>query len=160
MLRRPSTAGLRVDGPYSADDPALQAAWVAPSTAAGWDPPPTAHRIVSDGKFKHSIEDHPPASGSPSIETEHELVEITLQMRVIDPALMGAEVPALGKGGNPVHTGKQCARVVPPGRGGSLAVRSMDVAKLVYATVAGPLVGDDCRAWLDVRSDEGVERGG
>jgi len=65
-----------------------------------------AHGIVGDSEFKHPIEDHPPASRSPSVEAEHKFVEVELQMCVIDTALMRAEVPPLGQGGNAVDSGQ------------------------------------------------------
>src|SRR5262249_44355054 len=54
-----------------------------------------AHRIVADGELKHAVEDQPPAPGSPPVEAEAELVEVGLQVRVIEPALMCAQQPPL-----------------------------------------------------------------
>ena len=64
-----------------------------------------AHRIVSDGEFEQSVEHETAAARIATIKTEDELVEITLEMRVIDSALMGTEVPPLEKGRNAVDAG-------------------------------------------------------
>ena len=47
-----------------------------------------AHRVVGDGEFEHPKEDHPPATGTPTIEAEHELVEVAGQVRVVRGALI------------------------------------------------------------------------
>jgi hypothetical protein len=56
-----------------------------------------AHRVVIDGELKYPIEQHPAATGTAPIETEHELVEVVSQVRVVDGALMGAQQPPLGQ---------------------------------------------------------------
>ena len=48
-----------------------------------------AHRVVIDGELKYPIEQHRAATGTAPIETEHELVEVVSQVRVVDGALMG-----------------------------------------------------------------------
>ena len=50
-----------------------------------------------DGELKYPIEQHPAATGTAPIETEHELVEVASQVRVVDGALMGAQQPPLGQ---------------------------------------------------------------
>ena len=92
--------------PGSSGRRALQARWVAMS-ARGlarllvWlrvgDQVAVAHRVVIDGELKYPIEQHPAATGTAPIETEHELVEVVSQVRVVDGALMGAQQPPLGQ---------------------------------------------------------------
>ena len=55
-----------------------------------------AHWAVADSELEQAVEDQPPAAGAAPVEAEAELVEVALQVRVIDPALMGAEEPPLG----------------------------------------------------------------
>lgn len=119
-----------------------------------------AHRVVSDGEFEYAVEDHPAAAGPAAVEAKHELVEVALQMRLLDRALMGSQQPSLRQGGNAVDAGQQLAGVVPAGASGPLAARLVGVAEVVDAAVAPPPVGDDVRPRLDVRGDEGVQRGG
>jgi hypothetical protein len=64
-----------------------------------------AHRRVPNGKLKHSVEHHASAAGVTPIEAEHELVEVVVQMRVVDRALVGAENPPLGQRGDSMHSG-------------------------------------------------------
>jgi len=79
-------------------------------------------------------------------------------VRVVGTSLMGAEVPALGERGNPVHARQERSDVPPGCRSSTLAVRLVDVAQLVDAVVAGPTIGHDRRTWLDACRYEGVER--
>src|SRR5215470_16312803 len=85
------------------------------------DQVPVAHRIVADGELEHAVEDQAPAAGSAPVEAEAELVQVALQVRVLDRALVGAQQPALGQGGDPVHPGQQLAGILAAGAGGPLA---------------------------------------
>ena len=82
---------------------------------------PVPHRIVTNGEFEYAVEDQPPTAGPAPVEAEAELVQVALQVLVLDRALVGAQQPALGQGGDPVDPGKQLAGVLPAGAGGPLA---------------------------------------
>ena len=56
-----------------------------------------AHRIVSYREFEHPIEHQPTAPGVPSVEPEHELVQVAGKVRVIGRSLMSAQQPSLGQ---------------------------------------------------------------
>ncbi len=64
-----------------------------------------AHRRVPNGELEHSVEHHASAAGVMPIEAEHELVEVVVQMRVVDRAVVGAENPPLGQPGDSMHSG-------------------------------------------------------
>src|SRR5258707_7035240 len=53
------------------------------------------HRIVACGEVQQPVEDEPAASRAASVEAEHELVQVALQMRLLDPALVGGQKPPL-----------------------------------------------------------------
>jgi hypothetical protein len=103
---------------------------------------------VADGEFQHTVEDHPAAAGPAAVEPEHELVQVALQVRLVDRALMGAQQPPLGQRGDPVHGGQQLARVVAAGAGSPLAAPLVGVAEPGQPAIAQPGVGDDRRARL------------
>ena len=115
--------------PWALD--ARRVAWLG--RRGGWlrlvlglgDQVPVPHRIVADGEFEHAVEDQPPAAGPAPVEAEAELVQVALQVLVLDRALMGAQQPALGQGGDPVDPGQQLAGVLPAGAGGPLAAPDM-----------------------------------
>jgi hypothetical protein len=90
---------------------------------------PVSHRIVAYGEFEHAAEHHSPAAGPAPVEAEAELVQIALQVRVLDRALAGAQQPALGQEGDPVHPGQQLARILPAGAGGPLATPDMGITE-------------------------------
>ena len=73
-----------------------------------------AHRSVGDGEFEYAVKDQAPAARSPSIEAENELVEVALQVRRLNRALMGAEQPPLGQGRDTMDRGEQLAGVLAP----------------------------------------------
>src|SRR5215470_13468651 len=109
---------------------ALDAWWVtSPGGRGRWlrlalgvsDQVPVAHRIVADGEFEHAVQDQAPAAGPAPVEAEAELVQVALQVLVLDRALVGAQQPALGQGGDPVHPGQQLAGILAAGAGGPLA---------------------------------------
>ena len=116
-----------------------------------------AHRSVGDGEFEYAVKDPAPAARSPSIEAENELVEVALQVRRLNRALMGAEQPPLGQGRDTMDRGEQFAGVLAPRASRPLTARLMDVAELVDAAVALPTVGDNPSARLDVLGHEGVQ---
>src|SRR5450755_2701785 len=124
------------------------------------DQVPVPHRIVADGEFEYAVEDQPPAAGSAPVEAEAELVQVALQVHVLDRALVGAQQPALGQGGDPVDPGQQLAGVLPAGAGGPLAAPDMGVTEPGDPVVAHPAVGDHRRPWLDVAGEEGAQRAG
>jgi hypothetical protein len=64
-----------------------------------------SHRRVPNGKLKQSVEHHASAAGVTPTNAEHELVEVVVQMRVVDRALVGAESPPLGQRGDTMHSG-------------------------------------------------------
>ena len=80
------------------------------------DQVPVPHRIVADGEFEYAVEDQPPTAGPAPVEAEAELVQVALQVLVLDRALVGAQQPALGQGGDPVDPGKQLAGSSPRAR--------------------------------------------
>jgi hypothetical protein len=84
---------------------------------------------VADGEFEQAVEDQPSAAGPAPVEAEAELVQVALQVRVVNRALMGAQQPALGQRGDPVHPGQQLARVVAAGAGGPLAAPDMGITE-------------------------------
>jgi hypothetical protein len=73
---------------------------------------------VCDGELQHPVEDHASAARPTSVEAEDELVEVTLQVRLVDRTLVGAEQPSLGQRGDAMDSGKQLTRVLPAGAGG------------------------------------------
>jgi hypothetical protein len=145
---------------------ALQARWMS---AGRWRDLPwpltghdvvVAHWVVAGRELEHSVEDEPAASRAAAVEAEHELVQVALQMRLVDRALMGAQKPPLGQRRDAVNTGKELPGILPAGSSGPLAARFVCVAEHVDAAVALPAVGDDPRTRLDLPGDERVQRGG
>ena len=118
-----------------------------------------AHRIVACGEFQQPVEDKPAVPRAPPVEAEHELVQVTLQMRLLDRALVGAQKPPLGQRGDAVHCGQQLARVVAAGAGRALAAPLVDIAEPGQPVVAHPGAGDHPRARLDMAGHERVQRG-
>src|SRR6266566_9966403 len=148
---------------------ALDAGWVtSPGRRGGWlrlglgvsDQVPVPHRIVADGELEHAVEDQAPAAGPAPVEAEAELVQVALQVRVLDRALVGAQQPAFGQGGDPVDPGQQLARIFTAGAGGPLAAPDMGITEPGDPVVAHPAVGDHIRPRLDVAGEEGVQRAG
>src|SRR4051794_8250211 len=92
-----------------------------------------------------------------AVEAEDELVEVALQVRLVNRALVGAQQPSLGQRGDAMNCGQQLAGVLPAGASGPLAARLMGVAELVDAAVALPSISDDSCARLDVLGDERVQ---
>lgn len=80
------------------------------------DQVPVPHRIMADGELEHAVEDQAPTAGPAPVEAEAELVQVVLQVLVLDRALVGAQQPALGQGGDPVDPGQQLAGVLPAAR--------------------------------------------
>jgi hypothetical protein len=56
-----------------------------------------ADRFVADGELEDALEDEAATAGGAAVEAEHELVEVALQVRLVDRALVGAEQPPLGQ---------------------------------------------------------------
>jgi hypothetical protein len=54
-----------------------------------------AYGAVGNGELEQPEEDEPPTGGAATVEAEHELVEVGLQVRVTNRALLGARQPAL-----------------------------------------------------------------
>ncbi len=48
----------------------------------GGDKVLVAHRVVGNGELEHPVEDHPAVAGAPAVEAEHELIQVTDQVRV------------------------------------------------------------------------------
>jgi len=88
-----------------------------------------AHRLVKDGELKDSIENEPAAARTTAVEAEHELVQVRLQVCRADRTLVGAEQPALGERGDPVHAGEQPVGVVAAQASGALTVADAGVAE-------------------------------
>ncbi len=106
--------------------------------------------VVAGGEFEHAVEQQPAAAGTAAVEAERELVEVAGQVRLVDRALVGAQQPALGQRGDPVHRGQQLTRVLAAGTGSPLAAPLVDIAEPGQPVVAHPGVGDDRRARPDV----------
>lgn len=77
-------------------------------------------------------------------------------MRLIDRALMRAQESPLRQRGHAMHCWEQLTGVLPASASGTLTGGFVGVAELVDAAVAGPPVGDDPGAWLDVVGDDGM----
>ena len=88
-----------------------------------------ADGFVANGELEDPVEDQASAAGGAAVEAEHELVEVALQVRLVDRALVGAEQPAFRQGGDAVHTGQQLSGVVAAYASGPLAAPLMDVAE-------------------------------
>src|SRR3974377_1887853 len=71
----------------------------------------------------------PAASRAAPVEAEYELIQVALQMRFLDRALVGAQQPPFGQRGDPVHRGQQLARVIAAGAGRPLAAPLVDIAE-------------------------------
>src|SRR5664279_3549473 len=104
---------------------------------------------MGDGEFEHAVEDHASAARATSVETEDELVEVALQVRLVDRTLMSTQEPPLGQRGHTMHCWEQLTGVLPASASGPLTAGFVGVAEFVDAAVAGPAVGDHPRAWLD-----------
>src|ERR1039458_2647479 len=85
---------------------ALQAWWMSArrwrgrgdlSWALTGDDVAVADRVVADGELEHPVEDEPAALRAAAVEAEHELVQVALQVRLVDRALMGAQKPPPGQ---------------------------------------------------------------
>ena len=76
-----------------------------PGATAG-DEVMVAHGVVGDCEFENPKEQHSPAARTPTIEAEHELVEVAGQVCVVRRPLMGAEQPPLGQRDDLVNGGK------------------------------------------------------
>ncbi len=53
------------------------------------------HGVMPDGEFEHSVEEQPSAAGLAAVEAEHELVQVTLEVRLVESTLVGTEQPSL-----------------------------------------------------------------
>ena len=93
------------------------------------DQVPVPHWIVADGELEYAVEDQAPAAGPAPVEAEAEFVQVALQVLVLDRALVGAQQPALGQGGDPVDPGQQLAGVLAAGAGGPLAAPDMGITE-------------------------------
>src|SRR5712692_8163881 len=66
-----------------------------PPGLAATDQPLVGCRLRRDRLFQEALEELASGSGSSALEAERELVEVVLQMRETDGALVSAEQPAL-----------------------------------------------------------------
>ena len=98
---------------------------------------------MSDCKLQHTVEQHSPATGVPEIEAEHELVEVAWQVGGIHGALVGAKYPALGQGGDPVHSREEFTGVFSASPGGPLASTVPGLPFVFNPDVAIPAVRND-----------------
>ena len=55
-----------------------------------------AYWSVLNGKLKHTVEQHAPATGAAPIKAEHELVQIVVHVGTVHGALVCSRVNALG----------------------------------------------------------------
>ena len=79
------------------------------------------YRCMGYGKFQDAVEQHPSAARAPTVEPEHEFVEVAWQVGNIHGSLVGAQYPVLGQRGDPVHGRQQFARILSPSLSGPLA---------------------------------------
>jgi hypothetical protein len=119
-------------------------AWVGDQAAVG-------DRVGRDRLFKQALEEHSATPRVPAVETERELVGVCVEMLGADPALVGAEQPALEQARDAMHTWHHdVRRVVLLAHHGSL----VRVAVLGDGPVRLPPIGVDSRAGLNDRLDE------
>ncbi len=118
------------------------------------------HGIVTNSELEHSAEHESAAAGGTTVEAEHELIEVALQMRLVEPALVGTEQPSLRQRCDPMHTRQECAHILAGSARRALAPLIMRVAEISEPVVALPGVGDHFRAPFDVIGHERVERSG
>jgi hypothetical protein len=78
-------------------------------------------RYMDNRKFQDTVEPYPSAAGAPTVEPEYKFVEVAGQMGCIHGSLMGAEYPALGQRGDPVHSRQQFTGLFSTIPGGILA---------------------------------------
>ena len=74
------------------------------SGSLGGDEFLVTHRLMSNSELEHSIEHHPAAAGTPTVETEYELVQVVGQVRTVHCALVGTQQPPFGQRCDPMHT--------------------------------------------------------
>jgi hypothetical protein len=60
---------------------------------------------VSGAELKDAVEEQAAAPRAATVEAEHELVQVAIQVGYLDRALVGAEHPSLDQGGEPVDAG-------------------------------------------------------
>src|SRR5712691_8829995 len=82
---------------------------IPPGLAAA-DQPLVGCRLHRDRLFQEALEELASGSGSSAVEVERELVEVVLQMRETDGALVSAEQPALEQRRHQVHSGQKFGR--------------------------------------------------
>jgi hypothetical protein len=51
---------------------------------------------MSDREFEHPVEGEPSTAGLAAVEAEHELIQVVLEVRLVEPAMVGSEQPSLG----------------------------------------------------------------
>src|SRR5664280_1971978 len=104
---------------------AVQARWVATASRRDRlgplglrvdDEVAVADRLVPDGELEDAVEHHAAAVRSAAVEAEGELVEVALQVGLVDRALVGAQQPALGEGGDAVYPGRSAPGSSPRAR--------------------------------------------
>ena len=61
------------------------------------------HRRADGCLLHQAVEQHAPGPGTASVEPEHELVEVVVDMPGINGAMVRAKQPALQQGGNSVN---------------------------------------------------------
>ena len=97
-----------------------------------------ANRFVVDGELKDAVKHEPPAARRAAVEAEHELVQVSLQVRLVDRALVGAEQPPFGQRGDPVDAGQEAMRVAASQTHSPLAATLPDIAEPFDPGVAVP----------------------
>src|SRR5713226_6801635 len=99
---------------------------------------PVRSRRDGNGLLHQAVKQFPAMLGGSSVEPERELVEVVVQMRVGDRALMRAEEPPFQQGHDQMDTWQQGA-----GRFGMVGNKrdAMAVPMALHAVVAEPAVG-------------------
>jgi hypothetical protein len=83
---------------------ACLAASVVSFSAALLDHLAVAHRLVRDGQLEQPVEQHPTTPGRSSVETEHELVEVTLEVVALRTQGNPRPQPTAHASGGPTST--------------------------------------------------------
>ena len=109
---------------------------------------PVGCRLDGDGLLHQSIKQFPAMPGGPPVEPERELVEVVVQMRVSNGALMRAEEPSFEQGDDQMNAGQQGA-----GRFGMVREKrdAMSVSMALHAVVSTSC-GKTLDLWTTMRS--------
>ena len=80
----------------------------APSGTSAWlHQPSVRYRLDGDRLLDQAEKQFAAVPGRPTVEAKGELVEVVVQMRVADGALMGAQQPSLEQGDDAVDARQQ-----------------------------------------------------